>query len=65
MNSGLDYFFYFITIVLVFLIFIQNEGSTKKNIGILNSSKLSTTQILTFLGIICFVFVCLLKSQNN
>lgn len=65
MHSGFDYFFYFITLLLVFFIFFQNEGYNKKNIDFLNSSDLSKLQLFTLLIVSFFIFYCLLKSQNN
>jgi hypothetical protein len=65
MASRFDSFFYFITFLLVIFIFIQNEGFSKKNIDLLNGSKLNKLQILTLLIVNFFLFYCLLKSQNN
>lgn len=65
MTSFVDFFFFIISILLFFLIFIQNEGNTQKNIDLRNFSKLNTIEKLTLLSISLIILFLLIKSQTS
>lgn len=64
MTSFIDYSFFFTSILLFFLIFLQNQGNEKKNIDLLNYSKLNNIEKFTLLNIGLVIFFLLIKSEN-
>lgn len=64
MTSFIDYSFFFTSILLFFLIFVQNEETEKKTMDLLNSSKLNSIEKLTLLNIGLTIFFLLIKSQT-